>query len=107
MRQNDVFNIDTQQVSVGLSAFVGVTGGVGVITMIAQYMSGGSCLMMGASATGASLTTLTYVGASWTVTGWILSNSVPITVGGPAAFYLGSTGATSIVQIMRLKSVGT
>ncbi len=104
---DEVFNLDSQQVSVGLSAFIGVTGGVGVGTIIVQYLSGGSCLMMGASATGASLSALTYTGASWAVTGWILSSSVPITLGGPAAFYLGATGATSIVQILRLKSVGT
>ena len=106
MRQDDIFNIDTQQVSVGLSSFIGVTGGVGVATILVQYMTGGSCLMMGASGSGASLSPLTYIGASWTVTGWIMSNSVPITLGGPAAFYLGSTGATSIVQIMRMKTVG-
>lgn len=104
---DEVFNVDSQQVSVGLSAFIGVTGGVGVGTVIVQYITGGSCLMMGASATGSSLAPLTYAGASWAVTGWILSNAVPITLGGPAAFYLGSTGATSTVQILRLKTAGT
>ncbi len=101
---DNILNIQTEQVAVGLSAFIGVTGGNEVGTMIVQYMSGGSCLMVGASALGASFAALTYAGASWAVTGWIMSNGVPITLGGPCAFYLGSTGATSIVQIMRMKT---
>ncbi len=105
-RESDVFNITTQQVSVGLSAFVGVTGGVGTVTLTLQYLSGGSCIINGASAIGASLATLTYIGASWTVTGWLLGSN-PISFGGPTAFYVGSTGATSLLQIIRSKSVNT
>lgn len=105
-REDDVFNIGTQQVTVGLSSFVGVTGGVGTVSLTLQLLSGGSCLIMGSSAIGASLATLTYAGASWTVTGWLLDTN-PITFGGPVSFYIGATGATSILQIMRSKSVGT
>ncbi len=105
-RESDVFNISTQQVSVGLSSFVGVTGGVGTVSLTLQYMSGGSCLINGSSAIGSSLAALTYVGGTWTVTGWLL-NANPITFGGPVSFYIGSVGATSVLQIIRSKSAGT
>lgn len=105
-REDDVFNISTQQISVGLSAFVGITGGVGTVSLTLQYLSGGSCIINGSSAIGMSLATLTYIGASWTVTGWLLDTN-PITFGGPVSMYIGSTGATSILQIIRSKSMGT
>lgn len=105
-RQDDVFNIDTQQITVGLSSFVGVTGGVGTVSLTLKLMSGGSCLIMGSSAIGYSLAALTYAGSSWSVTGWLLDTN-PITFGGPVSFYIGATGATTILQIMRSKSAGT
>ena len=105
-REDDVFNIVTQRVEVGLSSFVGVTGGVGTVSLNIQYITGGSCLIMGSSAIGSSLTALTYAGGSWTVTGWLL-DTAPIAFGGPVSFYIGSFGATSVLQILRSKSVGT
>lgn len=106
MRSEDVFNLETDVVAVGLSSFVGVTGGVGTVTLTLQYLTGGSCLLMGSSAIGMSLAPLTYVGGSWTAFGWLM-NTGAISFGGPVSFYIGSTGATSILQIMRSKSTGT
>ncbi len=104
-READVFNIDTQQVAVGLSAFIGVTGGIGCVSLTLQYLSGGSCLIMGSSSIGASLAPLVYAGSSWAVTGWLLGTNA-VTFGGPTSFYIGSTGATSILQILRSRSHG-
>lgn len=103
--QTDVFNVDSQVVNIGLSAYIGVTAGIGVVQINTQLISGGTLYVIGASAIGASLTALTYSASNILTFGYAFLGATPIvSVQGPAAFYLASVGATSVVQILRHRS---
>lgn len=93
-------SIVTQQVIVGNSGgfYVGVTGGVGVNSQILKYFSGGSCLIYG--------DTVSAAGGS-ALNAYILGTNESLNLGGPTPYYLTSTGATSILMLIRTKTSGT
>lgn len=106
--QTDIYNVDAQVVNVGLSAYIGVTAGIGVVSMKTQLVSGGTCFMIGASAIGASLTALTFSASNILTFGFAYLGTNPVVdAQGPAAFYLASVGATSVMQILRYRSAST
>lgn len=103
--QTDVFNVDAQIINVGLSAYIGVTSGIGAVGLDLQFLSGGTAFMIGASAIGSSFVTLTYSASNILTFGFAFIGTNPIiSLQGPAAFYLASVGATSSFQILRKRS---
>ncbi len=91
-RQDDVRSLDTVRVNVGLSAVIGISGGQYVNSFVVNMFAvGGTLEIHGASTS-----------SVWG-TGYRVQVGTPITLGGPAQFYLTSQGATSIVDIIKTK----
>ena len=90
MRSDDVFKVDTIRLAVGSSAgyVAGITGGAGVVSIQVKYLSGGTLEILGVTTQASG-------------TGYLLGVSEALTIGGPATFFLSSTGATSVVAILR------
>ncbi len=88
MRQTDVFSVITERVNVGLSAVIGITGGPNVVSVTLEYLTGGTCELMGASTQAAG-------------TGYLLGSGRDLTLGGPATVFLLSAGATSTVMVLK------
>lgn len=90
----------TQTINVGTSGgfYVGVTGGVGVNSQILKYFSGGSCLIYG--------DTVSAAGGS-AMNAYLIGTNESLNIGGPAPYYLTSTGATSVLMLIRTKTSGT
>ena len=90
MRGSDVFRLLTERLTIGSSGgyVAGSTGGAQVVSVTVKYLSGGTLEILGTSAQTAG-------------TGYLMGTSEALTFGGPTAFFLSSTGATSIVALIR------
>ncbi len=98
--QEDVASIITQTINVGTSGgfYVGITGGPGVNSQILKYFSGGTLLIYG--------DTVSAAGAS-TLNAYVLGVSESLNLGGPTPYYVTSTGATSVLMLIKTKTSGT
>lgn len=97
MSSNDIIHgIYTERVAVGLSGAVGVTAGAYARGFILNmYAAGGTLEIHGVSAVFSSL-----IG-----TGYRLAPSTQLVIPGPASFYLTSVGATSVVDIIKTRTL--
>ncbi len=83
----------TERVAVGLSSVIGVTAGAYARGFILNmYAVGGTLEIHGAT------------GNVWG-TGYRVAPSTQVTLPGPVSFWLTSTGATSIVDVIKLRSI--
>lgn len=93
-RQDDVRSIETMRVAVGTSAIIGVTAGVYVNSMVVNLFAVGGTLEIHGSS----------YATAWT-NGYRIQVGTPLTVGGPANFYFTSQGATSVIDIIKTKTI--
>lgn len=95
MSREDVDNIVSSKLTIGLSTIVGITGVAGDNSITFKYFSGGSLEIGGASLTWGS--------------GYLLGTNeiVNIPVGGIGAFYLAATGSTVIAYMLKGRTPGT
>ncbi len=96
----DTASIVTAQINVGTSGggfYVGITGGVGVNSQILKMFSGGTCIVYG--------DTVSAAGAS-TLFGYVMSAGEALNLGGPTPYYLTSSGATSVLMLIKTRTSG-
>lgn len=91
--QDDVQGLTSAQVSVGTGAYVGISGGPGVNSVLVEYRSGGTCAITG------------YTGLGGITGGFIINAGQPVVLGGSPNFWLTSQGATSIVQLLKTTTI--
>lgn len=92
MSSNDYARgITSGVMAVGGSLAVGFTSGPQINSVMFQYLSGGTCSLVGIS-------TMTQ--------GYLLTAGIPVSFGGPVSLYLNSlSGTTSLVQFIKIANV--
>ncbi len=92
---DDIFFIGTQNFAVptGGTLQVGVTGGVGVNSMLFKHMSGGTLWIRG------------WTGQAF-ASGYNTTIGEVVSFGGPSQFWLEAQGATAVCCIIRGKTAG-
>jgi hypothetical protein len=101
-----IFGLATQRLNIGSGSTLAelITQDPGQNSLYIEYFSGGTVEIIGVTA-GTTLTAAQLGTANGT--GFIVKTDRGYSFNGPTRFYLSSTGATSIVHIMKGKTTGT
>lgn len=91
-REQDIHNLRSERVVVGLSTIHGVTVLPGQVGVLVKYFSGGTLEIGGQSLT-------------WDA-GYIFADSEAISIDSAGSFYLAATGATVTAMVLKGLSAG-
>lgn len=92
------YGITTANLTVGLSATTGISGGPGVLDIVITGITGGVLWMAGAS----NSDTGTFIAKAANV----FSGSLPLSLGGPTPAYFQATGSSVVLSILKKLSEG-